>query len=198
MQLPFSQASENNKDPILRVLSRVFADRRSVLEIGSGTGQHAAYFSAALPHLRWQPTELESNLPTLSPRCEQATQENLAAPIAFDVRERHWPPSQVDAVFTANTLHIMSASSVQAFFCGLGELAAQDLCLAVYGPFNYAGRYTSDSNARFDQWLAQRDPESAIRDFEWVDALAGEAGLILQEDNEMPANNRILVWRGAG
>ena len=194
-QLPYSQASENNKEPILKVLERVFADRRSVLEVGSGTGQHATYLASVLQHLSWQPTELSAHLPMLLPRCQQAAVPNLVTPVGLDVCDMPWPGLMFDAVFTANTLHIMSFDSVRALFNSLADLAHRDMCLAVYGPFNYCGQYTSDSNARFDQSLATRDPASAIRDFEQVDALARSAGFILQEDNEMPANNRLLVWR---
>ena len=194
-ELPYSQASENNKEPILQVLERVFADRKSVLEVGSGTGQHATYLATALQHLSWQPTELAAHLPILLPRCQQAAVQNLATPLGLDVGDKPWPDLVFDAVFTANTLHIMSFDLVLALFDSLGDLAHRDVCLAVYGPFNYGGQYTSDSNARFDQWLAARDPASAIRDFEQVDALARSAGFVLQEDNEMPANNRLLVWR---
>jgi hypothetical protein len=194
-ELPYSQASENNKAPILQVLTRVFADRKSVLEVGSGTGQHATYLATGLQHLAWQPTETAAHLPILLPRCQQAAVHNLTPPLVLDVCDKPWPDLVFDAVFTANTLHIMSFDSVRALFGSLAELAQRDVCLAVYGPFNYAGQYTSDSNARFDQWLAGRDPESAIRDFEQVDALARSAGFILQEDNEMPANNRLLIWQ---
>jgi len=195
--LPYSQACENNKEPILAVLREVFADRSQVLEIGSGTGQHACYFAAALPHLRWQPTELPDNLALLQPRCARYTGDNLLGERVLDVREEPWPVVVPDAVFSANTLHIMSMASVRSLFAGLARDAGEDVILSIYGPFNYGGRYTSDSNARFDQWLALQHPESAIRDFEAVDRLAQEAGFSLLKDNAMPANNRLLVWRKA-
>lgn len=193
--LPYSQACENNKPYILEVLREVFADREAVLEIGSGTGQHACHFAAALPHLRWQPTELPANIPVLQPRCHAYRGDNLLPEVALDVWDDPWPVPVPDAVFSANTLHIMSLPSVERLFEVLGTAPAGDVVLAVYGPFNYGGRYTSDSNARFDQWLAQQNPDSAIRDFETVDALARDAGFTLHSDNEMPANNRLLVWR---
>jgi hypothetical protein len=118
--------------------------------------------------------------------------------LALDVCLKPWPDLLFDAVFTANTLHIMSSDSVRALFDSLGDFAHRDVCLAVYGPFNYGGQYSSESNALFDQWLVERDQASAIRDFEQVDALAQSAGFMLQEDNEMPANNRLLVWRRWG
>jgi len=192
--LPYSQACENNKPFILDVLREVFADRRRALEIGSGTGQHACHFAAHLPQLLWQPTELADNLPILRPRCAAYDGGNLLPALALDVRVTPWPVPEFDAIFTANTLHIMSFDSVQRFFAGLAQAAGDDVVLAIYGPFNYGGNYTSDSNARFDMWLAQQHPDSAIRDFEAVDELAMQAGFALHSDNAMPANNRLLVW----
>jgi hypothetical protein len=194
-ELPFSQACENNKDPILRVLQRLFSDREAVLEIGAGTGQHAAWFAAHMPWLRWQPSDTPDALGALLPRCERYAGENLLAPLELNVSVRPWSIAGLpDALFTANSLHIMPWRSVEAMFAELGELAAPGTLLAVYGPFNYAGQYTSESNARFDEWLAARDPASAIRDFEAVDGLAQVAGFRLLEDNPMPANNRLLAW----
>ncbi len=192
--LPYSQACENNKNFILEVLLKEFADRRQVLEIGSGTGQHACHFAVNMPWLQWQPTELVENLSVVHPRCTAYGGDNMLPEVALDVRDDPWPVPIPDAIFSANCLHIMSYPSVEALFSALGKHAGNDLVLAVYGPFNYGGRYTSDSNARFDQWLAARDPRSAIRHFEEVDALAQAAGFSLREDNAMPANNRLLVW----
>ncbi|MFV8818870.1 DUF938 domain-containing protein [Haliea sp. E17] len=193
--LPFSQACENNKAPILEVLSRVFADRNAVLEVASGTGQHATWFAGHLPHLSWQPTELPEHLPVLMPRCEHYAGTNLRPPLVLDVSQRPWPITVPTAIFSANSLHIMPFSSVEDFFAELGDSAPEGTLLAIYGPFNYNGAYTSESNSRFDQWLAQQSPYSAIRDFEAVNALAESAGFTLQEDNAMPANNRLVVWR---
>ena len=195
--LPFSQSCENNKPFILEVLQVVFRDRQHVLEVASGTGQHACHFAANMPWLRWQPTELQVNLPLLQPRCALYEGDNLADPLALDVCDEPWPVAIPDALFSANSLHIMPFSAVEQLFRALGEYAGDDVVLAIYGPFNYGGRYTSDSNARFDQWLAEQNPHSAIRDFEAVDALAGAAGFDLQRDCEMPANNRLLVWHKA-
>lgn len=193
--VPFSQACENNKGFILEVLLEAFADRREVLEIASGTGQHACHFAANMPWLRWQPTELPENLPLLAPRCRAYPGTNLLPPLALDVRESIWPSLIPDALFSANSLHIMAFSAVERFFAALESQAGSDVVLAIYGPFNYGGTYTSASNARFDQWLAQQHPASAIRDFEAVDRLAAGAGFTLQQDHAMPANNRLLVWR---
>lgn len=193
--LPFSQACENNKLYILEVLREVFADRRRVLEIGSGTGQHACYFAQHMPWLQWQPSDLPENLPYLRPRCARYCGDNLLPEVALDVRIRFWPLDIPDALFSANTLHIMAFPAVQDFFAALADGAPQGAVLAIYGPFNYHGTYTSSSNAQFDQWLSQRDPASGIRDFEAVNALAEAARFSLLRDYEMPANNRLLVWR---
>jgi hypothetical protein len=192
--LPFSQSCENNKAPILEFLREVFVDRAMVLEVASGTGQHACHFAGNMPWLQWQPTELADNLPVLVPRCTHYAGENLLAPVDLDVRDSPWPLEIPDALFGANLLHIMSFGAVEKFFTALGRYAPGDVMLAVYGPFNYGGHYTSPSNARFDQWLARQNPESAIRHFEDVDGLARDAGFTLSSDNEMPANNRLLVW----
>ncbi len=192
--LPFSQSCENNKSWILDVLTRAFADRRQVLEIASGTGQHACHFAANMPWLQWQPTELPENMPALHPRCAAYAGDNISPERALDVCDEPWPVDIPDALFSANSLHIMPWAAVEKLFATLASSAGDDVVLAVYGPFNYNGNYTSDSNARFDQWLAQRSPDSAIRHFEDVDRLAAAAGFALQDDHEMPANNRLLVW----
>jgi cyclopropane fatty-acyl-phospholipid synthase-like methyltransferase len=193
--LSVSEACERNKGPILEVLRAELAASERVLEIGSGTGQHAVHFAAHLPHLAWQPSELLENLPPLSERLGLERLPNLQPPLTLDVRDDPWRVAPVDAVFSANTLHIMSWSSVCEFFRGLSGVLAAPGVLCVYGPFRYHGRHTSDSNAEFDRWLKARDPESGVREFEALDALARAAGLALTADHAMPANNRTLVWR---
>jgi cyclopropane fatty-acyl-phospholipid synthase-like methyltransferase len=193
---PFSPSCERNRDPILAVLRQHFADCRSVLEIGSGTGQHAVHFAAALPWLRWQCSDVADNLPGIRQWLDAARLANTPPPLVLDVRDT-WPVQGFDAVFTANSLHIMGWAEVQAFFAGVDTVSTDDATLVVYGPFNYDGRYTSDSNRDFDGWLKARDPDSAIRDFEAVDALARAIGMGLVDDVAMPANNRCLVWRRA-
>lgn len=191
---PFSDACERNRAPILDVLRQHFADRRHVLEIGSGTGQHAVHFAAALPQLTWQTSELESNLAGIRLWLEESRLPNLPQPIAIDVTGA-WPDTRYDAIFSANTLHIMSWREVRTLFAALPKVLTADAVLAVYGPFNYDGRFTSPSNAAFDASLRQRSPDSGIRDFAAVDELAGSIGFALVEDRPMPANNRTLVWR---
>jgi Protein of unknown function (DUF938) len=184
---PFSEASERNRAPILAILKRVFANSRFVLEIGSGTGQHAGYFAPELPHLVWQASDVAENLPGIR---EWVTDP---PPIELDV-DKEWPKLQADAVFSANTCHIMSWPQVERMFEGIGKIPTlRVFCL--YGPFNYGGKHTSESNARFDAMLRTRDPASGIRDAEKITSLAEGVRLALAEDNAMPANNRLLVFR---
>jgi cyclopropane fatty-acyl-phospholipid synthase-like methyltransferase len=190
-----AEACERNKAPILEVLRTEFAASRSVLEIGSGTGQHAVHFAAHLPHLSWQPSEVAALLPALAERVRLEGSPNLRLPIGLDVRATPWPHAEADAIFSANTLHIMGWNEVEDFFRGVGTALGPGGVLCVYGPFNYQGRYTSASNAQFDAWLKTRDPHSALRDFEAVNARAAAQQLLLTADHAMPANNRTLVWR---
>jgi Protein of unknown function (DUF938) len=184
---PFSEASERNRAPILALLKRVFRDRKHVLEIGSGTGQHAAYFAPELPHLVWQASDVAENLPGIRQWVSDPP------PIELDV-DGAWPKLDPDAVYSANTCHIMSWPQVERMFDGLGKIRTlETFCL--YGPFNYGGKHTSESNARFDAMLRRNDPASGLRDFEKIVALAEAAGLTLLEDNAMPANNRLLVFQ---
>jgi hypothetical protein len=261
---PFSPASERNRDPILEVLRVEFGGRRRVLEIGSGTGQHAVHFAAAMPWLVWQCSDRAEYLPGIRAWLDEAALPNTPAPVELDVASAQWnllplPPGKppplplagegwgegaldlgaslqeqdqerphpafgrllpqagevdsradeepclldaqpfdarpFDAVFSANTLHIMGWREVEAFFAGLDTVLAEAATVVVYGPFNYGGDYTSASNREFDGWLKARDPHSGIRDFEAVDALARGIGLRLSADIAMPANNRCLVWR---
>ncbi|MEE2001387.1 DUF938 domain-containing protein [Alkalimonas sp. MEB108] len=193
--LPFSQACENNKGPILQILRHAFAKRQQVLEIGSGTGQHAEYFACELPHLHWQCSDQPAYLPDLNRRLQQAKRPNLPPAVALDIREHHWPYAKVDAVFSANTLHIMSWAVVQQLFTRLDELCLSAASLCIYGPFNYQGKFTSASNQAFDQSLRLRDPAMGIRDQEAVVALATQAGFALMADHAMPANNRLLHFQ---
>jgi SAM-dependent methyltransferase len=192
--LPFSAACERNKDPILEVLRARFAGRTQVLEIGSGTGQHAVYFARELGHLTWHPTEQLAYLADLTERVKLEGPRNLRPPMLLDVRQAVWPVRGVDALFTANTLHIMSWTEVMALFNGIGTVLAPAGVLCIYGPFRYSGRYTSDSNREFDQMLQERDPQSGLRDIEAVRPLADQYGLHLDADFDLPANNRLLVF----
>jgi cyclopropane fatty-acyl-phospholipid synthase-like methyltransferase len=192
---PYSPASDRNRDPILAVLLRHFRTARTVLEVGSGTGQHAVYFAQAMPSLIWQCTDRAAYLPGIRQWLDEAQLPNTPSPLELDVAVGPWPGMRFDAVFSANTLHIMGWEEVEAFFRGLDAVLADSATLAIYGPFNYGGAFTSDSNREFDASLRASDPRMGIRDFEAVDALARNIGLQLLEDAAMPANNRCLVWR---
>jgi cyclopropane fatty-acyl-phospholipid synthase-like methyltransferase len=192
---PFSESCEQNKVPILEVLQDVFAVSKRVLEIASGTGQHAVFFGHALPHLSWQTSELSHNHAGIRLWLDEAKLSNVLAPVEIDVNAAEWPVEPMDAVFNANTVHIVGWTEVERMFAGIGRVLEIGGVLCLYGPFNYAGNYTSDSNARFDEWLKQRDPKSGVRDFEAVNRLAELHGLSLLKDVAMPAKNRTLVWR---
>lgn len=208
---PYAPACERNRAPILGVLRERFADRHRVLEIGSGTGQHAVHFAAAMPWLTWQCSDVAGNLPGIRMWLDDAGLSNTPPAIELNVAKGPWPDTGFDAVFSANAVHIMGWAEVEAMFAGLdpvlgGAAAGSQLTaetsapddsgvLVLYGPFNYDGDYGSDSNREFDGWLKARDPRSGIRDFEAVDVLARGIGLQLVDDIGMPANNRCLVWR---
>jgi len=192
---PFAESCVENRAPILAVLRAVFADRSRVLEIGSGTGQHAVYFAPELPHLNWQTADVPQHHAGIRLWLAEAALPNVLLPLELDVNRTEWHSGRYDAVFSANTLHIMSWPEVERLFAGIGAVLESGGVLAIYGPFNINGAFTSESNARFDAWLKARDPASGVRDFEAVDALARAQGLVLQQDVAMPANNRTLVWR---
>lgn len=191
----YSEACDENKAPILAILRTEFAACHDILEIGSGTGQHAVYFARHLPHLEWQPSDVESSHASINAWREAAGLDNVRPPLGLDVTRADWPDTTYDGLFSANTAHIMNWPAVRAMFTGIGRILRPGGIFCLYGPFNYRGQFTSDSNARFDRWLKARDPESGVRDFEALDALAGDNGMHLKADYEMPVNNRLLVWR---
>jgi SAM-dependent methyltransferase len=210
---PYAESSEVNKGPILAELKEIFAERKRVLEIASGTGQHAVYFGRELPHLTWQPSELPQHLPGIQAWLDEAQLPNVLAPLALDVNDSHWSffksvrPELVegqplstspDAIFNANTVHIISWPEVERMFAHIARVITPGGCVCLYGPYNYGGKFTSESNARFDAWLKSRDPNSGVRDFEAVNRLALSHGMVLLRDIAMPSNNRILVWEAKG
>jgi len=194
MHLPFSQAAENNKTPILAVLSQIFSDRKKVLEIGSGTGQHAVHFAHAMPQLTWQPSDLPENHAAINAWREATPADNLLAPITFDLASSNWPGA-FDAVYSANTAHIVSWPLAEKMLQLIGENLPTGGLFALYGPFNIGGNYTSDSNREFDHSLQSRDPASGIRDQEISGHRAKPPGLKLEQDNPLPANNRLLIFK---
>ncbi|GIU49834.1 methylase [Shewanella sairae] len=194
--LPYSQSCENNKSAIAAVLEQCFNQSSQVLEVGSGTGQHAVFFAKMLPHLLWQTSDQAVNHAGINAWLAQEPSPNLRAPLTLDVSQ-DWPIALlekplIDAIFTANTLHIMSKGMVEDFFTGIGKHLANKGQFCVYGPFNYQGRYSSESNRNFDKWLFEQNPQSAIRDIEWIMALAAKQSMQLVTDYPMPANNRLL------
>lgn len=190
---PFSESCERNKEPILAILRTLFTQPARILEIGSGSGQHAVHFAAELLHVIWQTSDLPANHPGIQAWLDEAALPNALAPLALDVNGP-WPGPAYDGVFTANTLHIVARDEGEKLIAGASRLLQAGGRLVIYGPFNYHGGFTSDSNARFDAWLKNRDPRSGIRDFEAVAKCAEINGLRLAADHAMPANNRLLVF----
>lgn len=194
MEKPNAPSAEQNREPILAVLRDVFADRHQVLEVGSGTGQHAIHFCAQLPHLTWQTSDRPDFLPGIRAWLDEAALPNVLPPFELDVLGA-WPNVRYDAVYSANTLHIMSWAAVKALFAGLPSVLAPGGLLFIYGPFMVNGSHTSESNAAFDRSLREKAPHQGVRDVTVVDALARQAGLELLDQREMPSNNRCLIWR---
>ena len=195
MNKPFAQSSVENREPIFSVLAPRVGGFATLLEIGSGTGQHAVYFGAELPNLIWQTSERMENHPGIHAWLDDAGLPNVRPPLALDVLSDVWPEGPFDSVFSANTAHIMSEDAVVAMFDGVSRVLRPDGLFLLYGPFNYDGRFTAPSNAQFDSSLRQSDPAMGIRDLSWLRGIAQPVGLVLTEDLEMPVNNRVLVWR---
>jgi cyclopropane fatty-acyl-phospholipid synthase-like methyltransferase len=189
----YSESCAQNQGPILSIIKPLLTNVKSVLEIGSGTGQHAVYFAEHMSHLKWQASEQSQYLPSVNAWIDEANLDNLPKAIELDVTQQ-WPKAKVESIFSANTTHIMNWDMVVDFFQGVGQTLEAGGLFILYGPFNYHGQYTSQSNANFDLWLKSRDIQSAIRDFEAINQIAQEAGLKLANDYAMPANNRILYW----
>lgn len=194
--LPYSQSCENNKAAIAAVIEQCFSQASQVLEIGSGTGQHAVHFAKLMPHLIWQTSDQSIYHDGINAWLLEEPSINLRPPLTLDVTQA-WPITQlekpvIDGIFTANTLHIMAKDMVEDFFKGVGKYLALHGQLCIYGPFNYNGQYSSDSNRNFDLWLLEQNAQSAIRDIEWIIELANKQGMELITDHPMPANNRLL------
>jgi len=193
---PYADSCERNQQPILDLLLEEFADTRNVLEIGSGTGQHAVFFAPRMRHLIWQTSELAEHHPGIRSWIGEVEGIELPGPLELDVSSEHWPDTGADAVFSANTAHIMHWDRVCAMMAGVGRLLAPldrgRFCL--YGPFNEEGDFTSGSNRQFDAWLKKRDPLRGLRDLGEMESIAGQAGLELCRWHRMPANNLLLVF----
>jgi cyclopropane fatty-acyl-phospholipid synthase-like methyltransferase len=192
---PFAESCIENSEAIFSVLAPRLAGCTELFEIGSGTGQHAVYLAPRMPQLVWHTSDRRENHPGILAWLEEAGAVNIRPPVALDVLSDPWPERRFDAVFSANTAHIMPRQCVAAMLRGVAGILAPGGLFLLYGPFNYHNRFTSQSNARFDAWLKARDPAMGIRDLAWLTGHAEPAGLSLVEDIEMPANNRTLVWR---
>jgi len=191
----FSQAADNNKIPILEVLTSWLSDDQLVLEVGSGTGQHAIHMAEALKGIRWQPTDCLEVLPNLIKNISTYGTSNVLTPTNLDLSLNQWPAEKVDCVYSANVIHIVSTALVEKLIKGAARTLSEEGLLALYGPFKYRGTFTAPSNADFDSWLKARNPESGVRDFEWILELAKDSGLSFSEDRSMPANNQFLAFR---
>ena len=191
----FSQAADNNKTPILSTLSEWLSNGELVLEIGSGSGQHAVHIASALSKIRWQPTEHPDILPILSQNISSFGSPNILPPQSLDLAAVEWLTESVDCVYSANVIHIVDETLGRKLIQTAAENLRVGGLLALYGPFKYRGGFTTTSNAEFDNWLKDRNPNSGIRDFEWVMGLAQDSGLTFIEDRSMPANNQFLVFR---
>lgn len=207
-----SAACERNKDPILAILRRVFSQSRHVLEIGSGTGQHAAHFAAGLPRLIWQTSDLPQYHESINAYIDESAATNLKTPVILDtgrpdaaqvIRNLNEKPenqngeritSPIDAIFTANTIQIMAEEDIVGMFALIGEILPDAGHFCLYSPLQYAGRHTSEGNAEFDANLRARDPRMGVRDFVWLDSLARDVRLVLRNDHAMPAGNRLLEY----
>ena len=195
MDKPFSQACINNRGPISGILERVFADKRNILEIGSGTGQHAVWFASKMPHLTWQTSDQVQYHGGIDQWIGECPSPNLLAPIPLNVLTDPWPTSAYDGIYSANTAHIMPWDAVVAMFAGVGDRLLSNGIFCLYGPMKYQGELDAQSNVQFDQQLQQQFPHQGIREFHDINRLALAAELVLLEDNTMPANNRLLVWQ---
>lgn len=195
MNKPFAESCAQNQQVILDVLKTMLTESGTVLEIGSGTGQHAVFFTEHMPHLYWQPSDLVEQHAGMKMWLDEVEHNRIYPPLDIDVDNGPWPVNHIDYVFSANTTHIISSSQLENMLKYIGHCLKPDGLFLQYGPFNYNGNYTSDSNARFDAWLKQRDPDSGIKHFETLQEKAGEFGMEIFKDIEMPANNRILVWQ---
>lgn len=195
---PYAAATERNAQPILGVIRHEFAAVRTVLEIGSGTGQHAVCFGAALDHLTWQTSELEENHAGICAWLDEAALSNVRAPLHLDVRSVTLLPDSYDGVFSANTAHIMSLATVKEMFSLVAAVLRRHGVFCLYGPFRQGGNFSTPSNANFHESLRQRDAKMGIRHLEDLDKLAEDGGMYRSALYAMPANNSLAVWKKEG
>ena len=195
----YSPAAEKNKGPILEALRERLPLRAHVLEVGSGSGQHALHFTEALPKLRWQPTERHDGLTALAANLAAVGRATILPPLALDLVAGPWPVGPFDAVYAANVMHIVSVPLGEALLRGAASVLREGGQLLLYGPYKFGGTFTTESNAEFDRWLKAQDPASGVREFEAVARVAETAGLELGDNRAMPSNNQLLCFfRRAG
>ena len=191
----FAPSAERNRQPLSEILKKILTGNGLLLEIGSGTGQHAAYFAHEFPAYQWQPTDLPQNLDSINAWISDAGADNILAAQVLDLANPEWPVASANAIVCINTIHIVAWPLVENLFRGAGKALQPGGILFVYGPYEYDDRPLEPSNAEFDEWLKLRDPNSGIRKFDDVNALAIANGFVLQADEPMPANNRSIWWR---
>jgi len=190
----YAPATARNREPILAVLQRTLPRRGLVLEIASGTGEHAAFFASAFPDLVWQPSDVDP-AGRRSVVAWTSDVPNVRPPLALDVRDEAWPVTQADAIVAINMIHIAPWACCLGLVRGAGRVLPADGCLYLYGPYRIGGRHTAPSNEVFDASLKGRDPEWGVRDLEAVVAAADAVGLTHLETVPMPANNQSVVFR---
>ena len=190
----FSPSADRNKDHILACLREELAEAKTVLEIGSGTGQHACHFASHLPSVTWIPSDLHQNLLAIQARIDEVKLNNVLIPVDLDVNQTPWPILHADVCYTCNTFHIMSLDSIKSFFRGCQQVLDSSGKICVYGPFFVADMHTAESNVRFDQMLRHSDPLSGVRDLDVLNAIAAEHHFTDARCVDMPANNLLLMW----
>ncbi|TLU65275.1 DUF938 domain-containing protein [Thalassotalea litorea] len=191
----FSPSCERNKQVILEQIAARLKQHSTVFEVGSLSGQHALHFTQHRPDIRWQCSDIKPHLAPLANNIRDFGGDNLLAPVHLDLIDaKTWQQTQMDCLYTANTLHIVAPALVERFFTLAQSIVKSGGTLMIYGPFKYQGQYTSSSNAEFQQWLLDRDPQSGIRDIEWIESLAANSNFSLHEDIAMPANNQLLIF----
>jgi cyclopropane fatty-acyl-phospholipid synthase-like methyltransferase len=196
MEKPYSEACDRNKEPILQVLKEVIKpDDRRLLEIGSGTGQHAVHMAPHFPFLEWYPSEVPQNISGMKLWLKESKISNIQEPTKLEIGKHEFPKLKFDIIFTANTFHIMDWKECKTLMKMMGHRLREGSRVIIYGPFKYGGEFTSESNLQFDHQLKARNPSSGIRSFEDVDNAMVRNGFELIDDHEMPANNRTLVYR---
>lgn len=196
---PFSQSSENNKQAIYAVLAPLLEKRINVLEIGSGTGQHAVFFANQFKHINWQPSDLADKLDGINAWSTETRHHNIHPPIELNVSHEHlWPNQPYDLIFSANTTHIMSIEDVENMFEFVSKHLIDKGIFFLYGPFNQHKRYTSESNHDFDRWLKGQSPHMGLRDVESLENFASQNNMRLSTTHDMPKNNKSLVFKHLG